>query len=544
MKRVRWRLVGSLVMTGGLFGSNDLIRNDGNGISGFVRLSRSVAVASQVAADYKLNRYRDGDPDVLRNLAHERGARRLLELCEKNGGLYIKFGQHLAQLDHVIPAQYCRTLSSLLAACRPRSISQIREVFRREFGSDIDSCFSSFSEEPIAVASLAQVHSAVRKDSNQKVAVKVQHLGLQESSKADIFTVTSLVSLAHHLFPNFDFRWIAEETAENLPKELDFVLEGENLERCRRNLGDSTEMVTPDVHWDWTTSSVLTMSFEEGTQILMVDKIMGMGLDPKDVSRIISRTFADQIFKHGFLHCDPHGGNILVRRHPERPTKPQLVLLDHGLYKELGDRFRIDYAHLWHGLMTRNESEVQSSAVGLGADGESFRLLAAMLTLKSWNQIVGVDNEVESKLAFDRLEMKHGTDNSEELRGYVEQYFPEISELLSSMPRELLLVMKTNDNLRSIDRALGAPLNTLTITAETISRVIEEEGLSNLDPGDWMSTLQVRSRTLNMHIRIYAFQLLVAYSRLMKAVSSLFSKQKDVSDAAIETPGPLTSPAD
>jgi len=220
-----------------------------------------------------------------------------------------------------------------------------------------------------------------------------------------------------------------------------------------------------------------------------------MGLDPKDVSRIVSRTFADQIFKHGFLHCDPHGGNILVRRHPERPNKPQLVLLDHGLYKELGYRFRMDYAHLWHGLMTRNESEVQSSAVGLGADGETFRLLAAMLTLKSWKQIVGAD-EVKSKLAFDRLEMKHGTDNSEELRGYVEQYFPEISELLSSMPRELLLVMKTNDNLRSIDRALGAPLNTWTITAETVCRVIEEECLSNLEPGDWMSTLRVRSRTL------------------------------------------------
>mmetsp|Transcript_2350 Transcript_2350/g.9899 ORF Transcript_2350/g.9899 Transcript_2350/m.9899 type:complete len:251 (+) Transcript_2350:44-796(+) len=229
MKGVRWRLAGSLAIAGGLIGSNDLIRNDGNGISGFVRLSRSVLVASQVAADYKLNQYREGDPDILRNLSHERGARRLLELCEKNGGLYIKFGQHLAQLDHVIPAQYCRTLSPLLDACQPRSIDQVRQVFRREFGADVDSIFSSFSEEPIAVASLAQVHSAVRKDSNQKVAVKVQHLGLQEASKADIFTVTSLVSLAYHLFPNFDFRWLAEETAENLPKELDFVLEGKNV---------------------------------------------------------------------------------------------------------------------------------------------------------------------------------------------------------------------------------------------------------------------------------------------------------------------------
>jgi len=164
---MKWRLVGSLALAGGVIGSNDLITNDGNGISGFARLSRSVAVASQVAADYKLNRYRDGDPEVLRNLAHERGARRLLELCEKNGGLYIKFGQHLAQLEHVIPGQYCRTLSSLLAACRPKSMDQIREVFRREFGKDIGSVFSSFSEEPIAVASLAQVlqfeRTAIRK---------------------------------------------------------------------------------------------------------------------------------------------------------------------------------------------------------------------------------------------------------------------------------------------------------------------------------------------------------------------------------------------
>jgi len=509
---------GGLSTVGGVV-ADDLYNHGGSRSAGLTRLMRSVGVASQIALDYKLNRFRSGDPEELTRRSHERGALALLKLCRRNGGLYIKFGQHLAQLEYVIPEEYCGTLSSLLAACPHQPVGVIERVVARELGAPLDELFDDFSPEPVAAASLAQVHTAVLKETGQKLAIKVQHEGLKEASVADIFTVRLLVDAAHKLFPGFDFRWLAEETAENLPLELDFYHEGLNVQRCRRNLTHIDNATTPEVIWDHTTPNVLTMSFEEGVHIFEKGKIVQMGLSPKDVSQTLSRIFAEQIFVHGFVHCDPHGGNVLVRPDPRNRRKPQLVLLDHGLYRELSPQFRLDYAHLWHGLVTGDAAEIRDSAKALGADDSTYQLFAAMLTLRTWDRIVG--SEVDQPSAIDRLDRRHEKDDSDELRGYVEQYFKEISGLLANMPRSLLLVLKTNDNLRSVDRALGAPLNTLAVTAETVARVIEEQEISD-SHGSWVLTLRAKLHSLEMRMRITVLRILVSCSQLASKLRSQF----------------------
>lgn len=152
------------------FVANDVLRNDGNKTAGFVRLSRSFATAAAVAADYWMLPWRGGLREERLTEAHKRGARRLLELCERNGGLYIKLGQHLAQLEYVIPMEYCEALSPLLRACRPRPIASVRSVLSRELSTDLDSIFESFSTEPIAVASLAQVGEHQAQTTSQRAA--------------------------------------------------------------------------------------------------------------------------------------------------------------------------------------------------------------------------------------------------------------------------------------------------------------------------------------------------------------------------------------
>ena len=152
---------------------------------------------------------------------HQRCASRLLHLCLTNGGVYIKLGQHLAQLDYIVPEAYTRTLSALFQQTRSSSIADVTAVIEEDLGKPIGEAFASFDAEPIASASLAQVHRAADRSTGQPLAVKVQHRGLRTAAASDMATVAAAVHLGGWLFPD-DFRlsWVLEEP-RHLPLELD-----------------------------------------------------------------------------------------------------------------------------------------------------------------------------------------------------------------------------------------------------------------------------------------------------------------------------------
>jgi hypothetical protein len=101
------------------------------------------------------------------------------------------------------------------------------------------------------------------------------------------------------------------------------------------------------------------MKFEEGSYVTDLDAIHKLNLNPAHVARLISQTFCEQIFRHGFVHCDPHDANLLVRENPLKKGRPQIVLLDHGLYKDMGDTLRKDYCRLWRALVTGDEPTIK-----------------------------------------------------------------------------------------------------------------------------------------------------------------------------------------
>lgn len=281
---------------------------------------------------------------------HERCALKLKSLCVTNGGVYVKLGQHLAQLDYLVPKPYTRALSALFEHNTPSPIAEIRRVVEEEIGMSVDTMYSSFEAEPIASASLAQVHRAVERATGRIVAVKVQHPRLREASASDMAAVALAVRAASWLFPEeFRLQWVVDELAPHLPLELDFVNEARNLERCRSLLAGGAligHVALPDVLPHLSSQRVLTMSFEAGCSVTDRDALARMGLAPEAVTRLLSETFCALIFDGGFVHCDPHPGNVLVRPRPDRPSEPQLVLLDHGLYRELPRHFVLLYAQV------------------------------------------------------------------------------------------------------------------------------------------------------------------------------------------------------
>nr|GMD59106.1 putative ABC1 protein At2g40090 [Ipomoea batatas] len=485
-----------------------------------LRLYRDSVTAAAIAFDYEYSLW--GLPEgseerqKVKHEVHLRGARRLEELCFKNGGIYIKFGQHLGQLEYLVPDEYVHIMrESMLNRCPQSSYEQVCEVVSKELGGTPDQIFEEFDPVPIASASLAQVHIA-RTHDGQKVAVKVQHTHMTDTAAADYATVGLVVNTLHRFFPDVDYRWLVDEVRESVPKELDFWVEAKNSVKCMDNFRKLSPHIAdyvyaPRVYWTLSTSKLLTMEFMDAAQINDVKTIQTLGIRPSDVAKLVSQAFAEMMFKHGFVHCDPHAANMLVRPMPSRQRtlfgkrKPQLILLDHGLYKELDSSTRMSYAALWKALVSSDAKGIKENSVKLGAGEDLYVLFAGILTMRPWNKVVDP--------SVDHLVIQ-GTDNERsELQMYASAYLPQITELLRRLPRVILLMLKTNDCLRAVNRTLvqGSSLVSFYIIGKVSSEAVldsmwEKRSLLSWI-NFWLQKILLEARLCGMQLAVWLLQL-------------------------------------
>ncbi|XP_058843785.1 aarF domain-containing protein kinase 1 isoform X4 [Acipenser ruthenus] len=306
--------------------------------------------------------------------------------------------------------------------------------------SKIAQLFVSFEESPQGAASLAQVHKAVLHD-GRTVAVKVQHPKVQTQSSKDILVIEFLLKTVTWLFPDFGFMWLVEEAKKNMPLELDFLNEGRNAERVANMLKHFEFLKVPKIHWDLSTKRILTMEFVEGGQVNDLEYMKENCIDVNEISRNLGKMYSEMIFVNGFVHCDPHPGNVLVKKCP-KTNKTEIILLDHGLYQVLNDRFRLDYCRLWQSLIKTDMKRVEKYSRRLGA-GDLYPLFACVLTARSWT---AVNSGISQTTVTNKEDV--------EIRTNAALYLPQISELLNKVPREMLLLLKTNDLLRGIETTL------------------------------------------------------------------------------------------
>ncbi|XP_010643891.1 aarF domain-containing protein kinase 1 isoform X1 [Fukomys damarensis] len=412
---------------------------------GAVRVGRAVATTAAISYDYftSLRSIPYGSEEYLqlRSKVHLRSARRLCELCCANRGTFIKVGQHLGALDYLLPEEYTSTLKVLHSQAPQSSMQEVRQVIREDLGKELHDLFLSFDDTPLGAASLAQVHKAVLHD-GRTVAVKVQHPKVQAQSSKDILLMEVLVLAVKQLFPEFEFMWLVDEAKKNLPLELDFLNEGRNAEKVAQMLQHFDFLKVPRIYWELSTKRVLLMEFVEGGQVNDRDYMERNKIDVNEISRHLGKMYSEMIFVNGFVHCDPHPGNVLVRKHPGT-GKVEIILLDHGLYQVLTEAFRLDYCHLWQSLIWTDMEKVKMYSQCLGA-GELYPLFACMLTARSWVSVNRGISHAPVTAAEDS-----------EIRNNAANYLPQISQLLNHIPRQMLLILKTNDLLRSIEASLG-----------------------------------------------------------------------------------------
>uniref|UniRef100_A0A3P8NUH8 AarF domain-containing protein kinase 1 n=1 Tax=Astatotilapia calliptera TaxID=8154 RepID=A0A3P8NUH8_ASTCA len=409
-----------------------------------IRFGRAVATTAVISYDY-LTAFRhveNGTDEYwhLKSKVHRRSAERLRDLCCANRGTFIKVGQHLGALDYLLPEEYTSTLKVLHSRAPESSMEEIQQVIREDLGKELSELFLSFEEKPQGAASLAQVHKAVLHD-GKTVAVKIQHPKVQKQSANDILVMEVLLKAVHWLFPDFALMWLVEEAKKNMPLELDFLNEGRNAEKVADMLAHFHFLKIPMIHWNLSTKRILTMEFADGGQVNDRDYMQTHGINVNEISENLGKMYSEMIFVHGFVHCDPHPGNVLVRKCPQT-KKNEVVLLDHGLYQVLQPDFRLNYCQLWQALIKGDMSGVERYSRRLGA-GDLYPLFACVLTARSWKAV----NAGISSVPVTRSE-------DIEIRTNAGLYLPQISDLLNRVPRQMLLLLKTNDLLRGIETTL------------------------------------------------------------------------------------------
>jgi predicted unusual protein kinase regulating ubiquinone biosynthesis (AarF/ABC1/UbiB family) len=333
------------------------------------RVRRFVAVstlAGRIYLGYKAITVRqrrfnlsDEDAAARRRAHHAWSARQIYDVAVRQQGLLIKFGQIVGSRPDLIPDEYVDALSRLQDRVPPRPFPVIERQVSRELGRPLADVFSAFEPEPIAAASLAQVHRATLKD-GRTVAVKVQYPGIWDVVQTDLDSIRFLLRILAALERNLDFGPIIQEVMRNIPLELDFINEGHNAELIAANFGSRPDIIVPRIYWEYTTRRVLVMEFLEGIKITDVAALQGAGIDLQAVSQLVTDAYCEQLFLHGMFHADPHPGNLFVR------PGPQLVMLDFGLCRKLDDQFRLGYAKLVNAMITANAPEMVAAFRDLG----------------------------------------------------------------------------------------------------------------------------------------------------------------------------------
>lgn len=463
---------------------------------GLVRFGRAASTVTRIAIDYQVSlRKHDKASEeykAIKSQVHFRSAKRLLDMCNVNGGVFIKVGQHVGALNYLVPSEYVSTLQVLHNQAPKSPLSDVMKVLKEDLKNEPSEIFSTFDEEPLGAASLAQVHKATLKD-GRVVAVKVQHRKVFAHSLVDIKTMEVLVNLVAWIFPDFSFLWLAEETKRNLPLELDFIHEGQNSEKVATMFSKFTWLKIPKICWDLSTKRVLTMEFCDGGAVNDKNYMITHKIPVAKVSQRLGQLYSEMIFVHGYVHCDPHPGNILIQKCNKDGAK--IVLLDHGLYSTLTDKFRLQYCRMWMSLLNADIEGMKKVGDEMGV-GNLYGMLACILSARSWS---AVSKGIRT--------VKTSQSEREHIKAFVADNLSIITEILRKVPREMLLIFKTNDLLRGIEATLGtkgAASSFLTMS-QCCVKAVSDEKIKSCD-SRW-SCFNVRWTQQAALLKIYIYQI-------------------------------------
>ncbi|MCU0486767.1 MAG: AarF/UbiB family protein [Anaerolineales bacterium] len=407
------------------------------------------------------------------------------------GGVLIKVGQFLSSRVDVMPPEITRELEGLQDEVPAESFDAIRRIAESELGATLAQKFDTFDPQPLAAASLGQVHTAklhspgttqgeqMSNGNLVNVVVKIQRPQIEQIIAIDLSAIRKVgqwVRLYRPVSRRANIPALIGEFSRTLYEEIDYLAEGRNAETFAANFKDEPGVLVPRVVWTHTTRRVLTLEDVGGIKITDYDQITAVGIDRHEVANRLLNTYLKQIFEDGFFHADPHPGNLFVRLAPanihDQPGKPawQLTFVDFGMVGRITPQARAGMRDMLIGIGTRDTDRVLTSFKKLGfllpgADLELLRKAEQEMFDRFWgksmNELIQVKMEEMVDIAYAFRDLLY--------------------DLPFQIPQDIIFLGRAVGILSGMCTGLAADFNLWEALAPYSKKLVADEGIGSID---------------------------------------------------------------
>ena len=375
---------------------------------------------------------------------------RVRRVLEELGPTFIKLGQILATRVDLFSPQYIAEFEKLQDEAPPVPFDDLQAQLEEDLGENVDEVFLDFDRQPIAAASIAQVHKATLKDGTP-IILKIRRPGLRRIIETDLRLLHRLAEIAEAETPElrrFHPREIVRQFAKSLRSELDFAGECRNAERIANNLADDDNIVIPKVYWEWTGERLNVQEYIQGIQGRDLDAVEKAGLDRKLLAERGTKGVMKMIMEDGFFHADPHPGNVFYL------PGNKLAFIDFGMIGRLTEERREQVVTLLYGMVNQAPLKVVE-------------------ILEDWSDNVPTDEQVlalEIELFVDQYSSLPLKDLS------LPKMMGDLMALLRDhklvLPADLAMLIKAYITLDGLGRNLDPDFNTLNFVAPYVQDIM------------------------------------------------------------------------
>lgn len=378
---------------------------------------------------------------------------RMRMVLEELGPTYVKFGQILANRPDILPAELIDELKKLQDAVPGFAFEDVKNIIEKELNGSLENQFLSFNQNPLASASIAQVHSAVLKTGEQ-VVVKVQRPDIESIIEEDLKILAELAEVAESHFEQlarFEPVELVKSLNKSMTRELNFLLEAYNINHFHHLFKENDWVVVPKVYSKISTRKVICMEYLEGIRVDKTDELRKRGIDLTLLAEKGIYLYFQQIFRYGFFHADPHPGNVLVK--------------DNGVF------CLIDFGMV--GSMVRKDKEAFREFIIAIAKGDLTALTESIIALTKGKR-VGSREELEYDIGLLIEEFPPETIDEREMGEIVDRLQQIIYKHKLSFSNDFFLLLRTLVILDGISRQLDPKFNTLERIRKHSMRLFEE----------------------------------------------------------------------
>ncbi|MEZ4699869.1 MAG: AarF/UbiB family protein [Rhodothermales bacterium] len=399
---------------------------------------------------------------------HRINARRVEQMIVRHKGLFIKVGQLISILTNFLPEDFRAGLEGLQDQIPPRPFEEIERRILLELGDTPDALFAEFERDPVASASLAQVHRARLAD-GRLVAVKVQHVDIEAMAKIDLRTIRNLLGLISAVFRVRGLDTQYQQLEAMIAEELDFEQEARNIEQIAACFTADPRTHFPTVVHERSSRRILTTEFIEGVKVTHLAALDALGIDRASLAEHIVRVYCQMIFTDGIYHADPHPGNILVR------PDGSVVFLDFGAVATLSPEMKAGIPEFLSGALSRDPERITRALRQMGfiAHGHGDAEATARRLIDYVHEQFLSDLPLEA-LHLDHINAENALESKMEMIADLRRMNISIRELTSTfqVPKDWMLLERTMLLLLGLCTHLHPSMNPMTIIQPYLEEVV------------------------------------------------------------------------